>query len=235
MSLLPRFLTRMDASAQRSIFVTLGLFALVAAIFLIGKTSGGLNLEALRQSIDDLSGGPAAPLILIAVFCVAAFLGAPQFGLIAMAVAVFGPWQGMAYAWLATMVSGAVTFWTGRLAGEEVFRRYAGNMANRLSSFIGRNALTASAVVRNVPTGPFLIVNMAFGISEAKFLHYWIGMAIGILPKIALVAFAGQSLMAALRGSPWMAVLAALTAGGIWIAIMLYARRRVRSGQNEAG
>lgn len=228
MSVLPRFLTRMDASAQRSIVITLALFGLVIAIFLVGKTGFGLNLQAVEGAIASFSESPFAPLILIAIFSVAAFLGAPQFGLIAMAVAVFGPWQGMAYSWVATMISGAVTFWVGRLAGEETFRRYAGNMANRMSSFIGRNAFTASALVRNVPTGPFLVVNMAFGISKARFLPFWAGMAIGIVPKIALVAFAGQSLIAALRGSPWIAVAAAIAAGGLWIAVMLYARRRVR-------
>ncbi len=232
MSVLPRFLTRLDATAQRSVLITLALFGLVIAIFLVGKAGIGLDMRAVEGTISSFSESPLAPLILIAIFCVAAFLGAPQFGLIAMAVAVFGPWQGMAYSWLATMISGAVTFWVGRFAGEETFRRYAGNMANRMSSFIGRNAFAASAIVRNVPTGPFLVVNMAFGISSARFLPFWAGMAIGIVPKILLVAFAGQSLLAALQGAPWIAVGAALAAGGLWIAIMLYARRRVRG---EAG
>ena len=229
MRIVPKFFTRMDASAQRSVLITLALFVLVIAVFIVGKSGGVLNIEAARAALDELSDGPWALVVLIVIFCLAAFLGAPQFGLIAMAVAVFGPMQGAVYSWVATMVSGLVTFWLGRFAGEDTFRRYAGNMANRMSAFIGRNAFVASGVVRNVPTGPFLIVNMAFGISQAKFLHYWAGMAFGIIPKITLVAFAGQSIMAAIGGAPLLAVLAAIAAGGVWIALMLYARRRVRT------
>lgn len=237
MRLVPRYFTRMDASAQRSVLITLGLFALVILVFVVGKFGGVLNIDAARTALAGLNEGPWGALALIAIFCVAAFLGAPQFGLIAMAVAVFGPWQGAGYSWIATMVSGALTFWIGRFAGEDTFRKYAGNMANRMSVFIGRNAFLASAIVRNVPTGPFLVVNMAFGISRANFLHYWAGMGVGVIPKIALVAFAGQSIMAAIGGSPLIAIAAAVGAGGVWIALMLYARRRVRretgaNGQN---
>jgi uncharacterized membrane protein YdjX (TVP38/TMEM64 family) len=150
-------------------------------------------------------------------------------------VAVFGPWAGAGYSWIATMASGALTFYVGRLTGEQAFRRYAGKTANRLAGFIGRNAFVASAVVRNVPTGPLLLVNMAFGVSHARFLPFWAGMGVGTLPKIILIAFAGRSLLAALSGNPVTALLAALAAVGVYAAIAIWVRQRVRkSGQSVA-
>lgn len=237
MRLVPKFFTRLDSSARRALLVTLGLFGLVGAVFLLGKTGAIGDIDALQTTLQDSADSPWGLAILIAIFCLAAFLGVPQFGLIAAAVVAFGPVLGFGYSWVATMISGSVTFWIGRFAGEDTFRRYAGNMANRMASFIGRNAFAASAIVRNVPTGPFVVVNMAFGVSTARYSHFLAGMALGILPKIALVAFAGQSLMAALRGSPWIAALAALAAAAVWIGLMLYARRRMRGqtatqGQN---
>ena len=184
----------------------------------------GARREALR-------GSPWGLPALIAVFCLSAFIGAPQFGLIAAAVVAFGPSTGFFYSWIATLVSGALTFWLGRLAGEGTFRRYAGETANRMSAFIGRNAFMASMIVRNVPTAPFIVVNMAFGVSQAKFLHFMAGMAIGVLPKTALVAFAGGSVLAALKGAPWIAVAAALVAAFGWIGLMLFSRLRLRSGR----
>ncbi|MEZ5946777.1 MAG: VTT domain-containing protein [Hyphomonas sp.] len=166
---------------------------------------------------------------LILIFCVAAFIGMPQFALIALAVAVFGPWTGAAYSWVATLVSGALTFYTGRLAGEEMFRRYAGKSANRIAGFIGRNAFVASAVVRNVPTGPFLLVNMAFGVSRAGFWPYLAGMGVGALPKIILVAFAGRGLMAALQGNMVTAIVLSLASVGIYVGVAWWMRRRDRS------
>ncbi|MEE9381373.1 MAG: VTT domain-containing protein [Hyphomonadaceae bacterium] len=225
----PRFLNRLDKSAWRAVMVTLGLFAGVIGIFILGKTGVFGTFEGVQAMLEELRGSPWGLPVIIAVFCLAAFLGIPQFGLIAATVVAFGPWLGFGYSWIATLVSGVITFWSGRLAGEQTFRRYAGGGANRMSEFIGRNGFLASLLVRIVPTAPFVVVNMAFGVSHTKFLHYMAGLAIGVLPKTALVAFAGQSLISALTGSPWMALLAAFAAAAAWIVVMLIARRSVRS------
>lgn len=232
MSLLPRFLQNMDKSAVRAILVSLALFALVVGIFAVGKFGSLVDLDALQKTVQSFAGGPWGLPFLIFVFCLSAFIGVPQFALIAGAVAAFGPWQGALFSWIATLVSGALTFWLGRFAGEETFRRYAGDTAQRFSGFIGRNAFVASAIVRNVPTGPFVVVNMAFGVMGASFLAFWGGMALGILPKIAVITFLGESLGQAVSGNPMIAVLAALAALGLWLGLMWFARRRIaKNGQ----
>ena len=203
-------------------------------LFAIGKTTNLLDIATLQALMQDIASSPWALPALILLFVVGAFLGIPQFALLAIAIAMFGPWLGAMFGWIANMVAGAATFYAGRLAGEKAFRRYAGETANKLSTFVGRNAMMTSAIVRNVPAGPALLVNMAFGVSHAKFLHYWAGMGVGIIPKIALIAFAGQSLLAAFTGNPLVAIAAAAAAVGVYIAIAAYARARMRkTGQNE--
>ncbi len=229
----PRFLNRLDTTAWRAVLVTLGLFGGVITIFLLGKTGVFGNFESVQTLLESLRGSPWGLPVVIAVFCLAAFLGIPQFGLIAATVVAFGPLQGLGHAWLATLVSGSVTFWTGRLAGEQTFRAYAGGGANRMSEFIGRNGFVASMLVRVVPTAPFVVVNMAFGVSHTKYLHFIAGLAIGIIPKTALVAFAGQSLFAVMKGSPLIALLAGLGAAVAWILVMLVARRSVRASRRD--
>ena len=218
---------------QRAL-IGLGFLAVVIGIFVLGKTTNLLDFSTIHTQVEAVAASPWALPALIIVFCISAFIGIPQFALIAMAVAIFGPWLGALFAWIANMVSGALTFWVGRIAGEKTFKRYAGATANRLSSYVGRNAFLASAIVRNVPAGPFLIVNMAFGVSHARFLHYWAGMGLGVLPKIALIAFAGQSLAAAITGNPLTAIIAALAAIAVYVGIALYARNRARNRQSVA-
>ncbi|MBD3769874.1 MAG: TVP38/TMEM64 family protein [Rhodobacterales bacterium] len=224
-----------ETPAHRAMVLGGVMLVMVLAVFGLGKLGFLPSGAAVTAWMDGMADSPWGLPALILVFCVAAFLGVPQFVLIAAAVAVFGPWAGAAYSWLATMVSGALTFYVGRLTGEQAFRRYAGKTANRLAGFIGRNAFIASAVVRNVPTGPLLLVNMAFGVSHARFLPFWAGMGVGTLPKIILIAFAGRSLLAALSGNPVTALLAALAAVGVYAAIAIWVRQRVRkSGQSVA-
>ncbi|MBU2606096.1 MAG: VTT domain-containing protein [Alphaproteobacteria bacterium] len=213
--------------ARRTLILGAGLLGAVLVIFIMGKLGLLPRADTLNSWMETVAGSPWGLPALILVFCVAAFLGVPQFALIAAAVALFGPWLGFTYAWIANMFSGSLTFWVGRMAGEQAFRRYAGATANRLAAFVGRNAFATSALVRNVPTGPFIMVNMAFGVSTAKYRDFVLGMAVGILPKLALIAFAGQSLFAALKGNPGIAILAAITAAAIYAAIALYARTRM--------
>lgn len=223
-------------TSRRALFLGLALLGLLLAVFLAGKSGLLPDAAVLTDWMERLSDSPWGVIAVIMIFCAAAFIGVPQFVLIGAAIAVFGPLYGAAYSWIGNMVSGAVTFWAGRAAGEQAFRRYAGARAQQLSRFIGRNAFIASIVVRNIPTGPFLIVNMAFGVSNAKFRDFWLGMAIGVIPKIALIAFAGRSLLAALQGNIGIAILAALAAIGVYLAGYFYFRRRAaKMRQNLPG
>jgi uncharacterized membrane protein YdjX (TVP38/TMEM64 family) len=219
------FLNRLDATAWRAVGVSLALFLAVAVILVVGKSGGFGSFQDLEHWLETLRGSAWGLPATIAVFCTTAFIGAPQFVLIAACVVAFGPTEGFLYSWIATIVSAAVTFWVGRLAGAETLRRYGGETANRLSELVGKNDLVASIIVRNVPTAPFIIVNMAFGVSRARFWAFLVGCAIGVLPKTALVAFAGGSAIAALAGSPWVALGAAVAAACLWLVGMLLARR----------
>ncbi len=223
------FLQTMDRPTRSAVILSLLAFGLTAALLLAGSSGSFIDLGAFQAALRELrASGLALPAVVFA-FCAGAFLGAPQFGLFAAVIAAFGPWQGGAYAWAATMVSSGLTFWTGRLAGERAFLRLAGPRARELAAFIGRNAFTASAIVRLVPAGPFVLVNMAFGASGARFAAFWAGTGLGIVPKIALVAFAGQTVFALLDGRPGLAAIALGLLALAWLGLAVGARRLMRN------
>src|SRR3990167_9544820 len=136
-------------SNRRALYIGLGLITVVLGVFALGKLGHLPGLEEAEAWLRDLAGSPWGLPAVIFVFCVAAFIGVPQFALIAAAVAVFGPVMGAVYGWVANMLSGPVAFWICRAGGEAAVRRYAGPKARRLSDLIGRNALLASAIVRS--------------------------------------------------------------------------------------
>ena len=61
-----------------------------------------------------------------------------------------------------------------------------------------------------------------------------LGMALGIVPKIALVAFGYQAIRAALEGNIWAAIGAALAAALLFLGVFLYVRHRRSKGENIA-
>jgi uncharacterized membrane protein YdjX (TVP38/TMEM64 family) len=161
-----------------------------------------------------------------------AFLGVPQFMLIAAAVVAFGAWTGFAYSWIGTMVSALVGFYVGRVAGAGALKTLSGDSMRRFMDLVGRNGFLASLIVRLVPSAPFIVVNMAAGVTPMRLRHFALGTALGIVPKIALTAFAGNSIVQVLKGEGgahlvWLGVIVV-----VWIAIGWFARNWLKSRED---
>jgi uncharacterized membrane protein YdjX (TVP38/TMEM64 family) len=150
-------------------------------------------------------------------------------------VLAFGPVAGSVYALAGAVLASWIHFYIGRFGGAKLVERYGGNMLNRLSRFISRNDFIASAIVRNVPTGPPIVVNMAFGASSAKFWHFIAGAAVGSVPKILVVALLGESLLQAISGAIGLAIGGVLAVVGTWLAIALAARKAVHVDDENPG
>ncbi|MEO1553747.1 MAG: VTT domain-containing protein [Pseudomonadota bacterium] len=220
--------------SRLGLWIGLAALALLLILFLVGRYTDFLDIQALERAIASFATGPWGVPALILTFCACAFIGVPQFLLIGVAVYAFGPLWGAVWSWVATLCSGTVTFWVGRFFGDATLARLGEGRIRSFADFVARNAFAASAIVRNFPTGPFLVVNMVFGAVRASFLHYLSGMALGIIPKIALVAFGLQAIQAALQGNIWLASLAALAAIAVFLGGFFYVRHRRRKGENIA-
>jgi len=229
------FLTEMDSRRWRTAFVTVALLAATLGLLLFGKSQLGLETErALEAWLQGYAGSPWAFAATVLLFVLAAFIGAPQFLLIAACVVAFGPSLGFFYSWTATVVSAGVTYWLGRGPTARLLDRLSSRTVARLKRFIGRNAFYASFVIRNVPSAPFIVVNMAFGAARANFWTFLAGCALGVLPKTALVAFFGGAVFAAVSGDGVWHSLILAAAAVLWLGLMLAVRewiRRRRAGR----
>jgi uncharacterized membrane protein YdjX (TVP38/TMEM64 family) len=230
-----QFLSDMDAQAWRTLLVSFLLFGGVGLVFVFGAQVLGFSGEATVERWMGAAHGPLALPIAVAAFAALAFVGVPQFMLIAAAVVAFGGWVGFAYSWIGTMVSAMVGFYIGRAAGAKALARFSGDGVKRFMDHVGRNGFLASLIVRLVPSAPFIVVNMAAGVTPMRTLDFAGGTALGIVPKIALTAFAGASIARILRGEIgrdliWLVVLVAA-----WIGVGWGARLWLRSRNSLGG
>ena len=228
-------LSNMDAQAWRTLLISFLLFGGVGVVFVFGAPLLGLNGERTVQEWMQAAPGPWSLPVAVLAFAVLAFVGVPQIILIAAAVVAFGPVTGCLYSWVGTMVSSLVGFYLGRLAGGKVLERFSGEGVARFVSLIARNGLFASFIVRLVPSAPFIVVNMAAGVTPMRVLDFSLGTAFGIVPKIVLTAFAGNSIMRVLKGEVgkdalWLVLIAAL-----WLALGWIARDWLRRRDKETG
>lgn len=189
-----------NAATWRRIAVSLACLALVLGAYFFGQQWLHLREGGSGDVTDMMARAGTAPVALasvIALFCALALTGFPQFLLIAASVTVFNPVTGGIYAWLATMVSAALTFGLGALSGggwvERLRTRTSGDGARRgrfgaSLDFLSRRAILASGLVRLVPSGPFIVVNATAGAARLPLWKFLLGTGIGIIPKIAFVA-----------------------------------------------
>lgn len=220
--------------SKLGLWLGIGAVGFVAALFLFGRYTEILDVQALELAIATFADGPWGVPALILTFCACAFIGVPQFLLIGIAVFGFGTFWGAIWSWVATLSSGTITFWIGRFFGDSLIARLGQGRVKRFADFVARNAFAASAIVRNVPTGPFVMVNMIFGAIRANFIHYLSGMALGLIPKIALVAFGLQAIQAALQGNLLVAAGAGLATLSVFLGGFFYVRHQRRKGENIA-
>ena len=229
------FLTNMDARAWRALAVSFVLFGGVGLVFLFGAQVLGFSGEATVERWLGAASGPWALPVAVAAFAGLAFLGVPQFMLIAACVVAFGAWNGFAYSWVGTMVSSLVGFFLGRLAGARTLAAVSGDGVKQFMALVGRNGFTASFIVRLVPSAPFIVVNMAAGVTPMRALDFAAGTGLGIVPKIALTAFAGNSLARLMKGEGGAGRILALAAVvAIWLLIGWYARKWLKSREAAA-
>jgi uncharacterized membrane protein YdjX (TVP38/TMEM64 family) len=172
--------------------------------------------------------------VAVGAFAALAFVGVPQFVLIAAAVVAFGPWTGFAYSWIGTLVSSLVGFWLGRTFGGRLLKDLAGDGVAKFMTLISKNGFLASLIVRLVPSAPFIVVNMAAGVTPMKIRDFAAGTAIGIIPKIALTAFAGNSIVQALKGGGQRHLVMLLVAVAVWIVCGLAARAWLKKRETAA-
>jgi uncharacterized membrane protein YdjX (TVP38/TMEM64 family) len=231
---LSEFANNMDSRAWRAVAISLAMVVVALAILIIGKFYFADEVEAfINGTLGEARRGHWGLIATILVFTLTAYVGAPQIVLIGACVVAFGPEQGFWNAWLATIVSGAATYFTGRLTSAQTQKRFGGATGGRFTRFMGKNGFLASLIVRFVPTAPFVVVNMAFGAARVNFWAFLLGLTIGVLPKTALVAFAGDSILDALQGEFLAALVMAALAVAVWLVIVVIVRRWVRREQPQ--
>ncbi len=175
--------------------------SLVLLCVLVGGLSGGaIDFDAVQSLMGQVQESKTAIFIVIFIFVTGSFLGAPQWALITACVVGFGPLLGGFYAWVATLCSASANFYLARLLGQRRLSRLQGPRLSRILARVERNGMLWSFVVRLVPTGPFILVNSAAGLSTIRYPAFLAGTAFGIIPKILVMGHIAKGNFVGLDG-----------------------------------
>ena len=212
---------------MRATIWLVGSLLVPVVLLLLARHFLGVEQADLFNMMASLRDSTWAIPITIGLFCALAFVGAPQWMLVTGAVLAFGPWEGSGVAWIGSLASAVLGFWLGHLLGAERLRKLDAELIQKISAAVRKNGFMTSLVVRLVPTGPAILVNLAAGVSRMRFSHFAGGTAIGIIPKIVVVALVSQGVVSGLSGSLMAIFFAGLA--GVAICVSWLARKRLES------
>lgn len=186
----------LETSSERSgwgrLFLPAMILVSLVSFFVLGSQLD-LQSEYLEQWMTWAADNPLSLVVVIAIYVLLGLFGTPQFLLLAITGAVLPPAQAFLYGWTATMVSATFHFLLGRQFSDWI-RSASGRRLRRLKQIMSQNGIVASALLRNIPAGPFIFVNLVCGASGMRGHHFLIGTGVGIIPKAAALIFLGVNL-----------------------------------------
>ena len=216
----------MKIAKKRPLLIVFGFLILILIFLVFGKNSLDLKPDEYHKWFETFRNSDFLPVIIVATYVIGAFIGVPQWALFLGTIIAIGPMMGSAFAWISTMISASLNFWLAKWIGAKRIRSFGGARVNQITSLIRRNGFLMSFAVRLVPTGPFILVNIAAGISSVRFRSFLFGTALGIIPKIAVVALLVQGILSGVQQDRLMLVF--MLGALLIIGLVIILRKRLK-------
>ncbi len=186
------------SGGRRAAMIKFGMVpAILIALALVWRyspLSQWLDPAQLEILVSEFAGHSWAPFAALGAFVAGGLVMFPVTVLIAVTAMTFGPFTGFAYAAVGSILSAALSYQLGAVAGRRGLRQLIGQRLNKVSRVLGRQGILSVAALRLVPIAPFTIVNLIAGASHIRFRDYLVGTLVGMAPGIAVMTVLGDRL-----------------------------------------
>lgn len=160
----------------------------VAAITVVRFTPVRNYLTVEMLSVFLKNAGLWAPAAYIALYAIGVCLFLPGTLLTGLGAAIFGPYWGFVYVWIAAMLGSSAAFFIGRTLAREFATSLVGDRLKKYDDAIERNGFATVLYLRLVYF-PFTPMNFGMGITKVRFKDYVLGTGLGILVGTFIFTF----------------------------------------------
>lgn len=177
---------RLSRAALLKAVILIGF--VVAAVFLVRSPAIKELLTAERLGVWLAAAGVWAPLAFILIYAVGVCLFIPGTLLTTLGAAIFGPYWGFVYVYIAAMLGATGAFLIGRYLGREFAASLIGDRLKKYDDAIARNGFATVLYLRLVYF-PFTAMNFGMGLTKVRFRDYLWGTGLGILVGTFIFTF----------------------------------------------
>ena len=164
------------------------LLFIVAAVLLVRSPAVKELLTPQRLGAMLKAEGLWAPLAFILIYSVGVCLFIPGTLLTTLGAAIFGPYWGFVYVYIAAMLGATGAFLLGRYLGREFAASLIGDRLKKYDDAIERNGFATVLYLRLVYF-PFTPMNFGMGLTKVRFRDYLWGTGLGILVGTFIFTF----------------------------------------------
>lgn len=156
-----------------------GLFSQLNETWIDTQIRGqGLGGELLFLALGGLATAVGMPRQIVS------FLGGYAFGFL------FGTVLGA----VATLLGCILSFNYSRLFGRKLVQHRFARRIRKVDNFLKRNPFSMTLLIRLLPVGNNLVVNLIAGVSSVAMLPYFAGSLLGFVPQTAIFALIGSGI-----------------------------------------
>lgn len=167
--------------------VILAVFVIIA-ILVVRFSPVRALLTTERLGIFLQAAGWWAPLAFILFYAVGVCLFIPGTLLTTLGAAIYGPYWGFVYVWIAAMLGAAGAFLIGRYLGREFAASLIGDRLKKYDDAIECHGFATVLYLRLVYF-PFTAMNFGMGLTKVRFRDYLWGTGLGILVGTFIFTF----------------------------------------------
>jgi len=211
------------------LLLVIGLMILAAgAIALISQNAQWIDPAKISEFLHLARGTVWAIPAVTLIYVLGGLIMFPVTVLSLLITAVFGAVLGPIYAMWGALVSAALLYWIGHVAGIKGIRRFLGERIRKLVSKINNNGILGMVIIRLTPIAPYTLVNLAAGVVGIRFRDYMIGTFLGLAPGLIAKGFVGDSMMQVFL-DPSSETFAYLLGGiAFWLVLVLSSQKLVK-------
>jgi uncharacterized membrane protein YdjX (TVP38/TMEM64 family) len=180
---------------------------LIIIILIIGAVYGALkyfgateylkleNVPKIKERVDDF--GVIAPLVYIGFYIVATVFFLPGLPVTVLAGVAFGPFWGVVYASIGSVIGVSLAFLIARYAARGMVEGWvSGNeQFRKIDEGVERQGWRMLMITRLVPIFPFNLQNYAYGLTKIRFVTYFFVSWICMLPGTTAYVQVGGALI----------------------------------------
>jgi len=170
------------------------MLLLVGAGWLMQSGAFGMLPDKAWIDSEIRHQGVAGQWLFVAIAALFASVGLPRQLVAFLAGYAFGFVSGTLLAMLAVLLACMTSFTYGRVARYFLGVSGVPERFRRIASFVHEHTFTTTLVIRLLPAGSNLLLNLAAGLGGIRALPFFSGSAVGYVPQMLVFALLGSGI-----------------------------------------